>query len=667
VKKKYIIKLLYSCSILCILVLLLSGLTYLTEISPDKNRSINQITSELISVNTKHSQAHSISNHKMDVTLNTVRKYIFVQHEVIWINTTNHITSEVQFHLYPNAFKNENTLYMRGRNFKNSERSEIEFEKVLVNKQTAEFIYIHPEIPNEADETTAKIILPAAARPGDSVRFDFTYAVPVPKGGKRFGYATGRNFFFISQWYPKPGVFENGKWTCSQYHPYTNYYSDFGTYDVKITVPDTYLVASSGGAMEPTEKKPGWNTYRVRQDNIHDFAWMASDEIKRDAALYKRSDGTSVSILTFIQPENTKYKERFITAVKNSLGFLEHYIGKYPYSTITLVDVPRTSLSGAMEYPTLITVNAGLFSSIETQEPESVTVHEFTHQYFYGIVANNEVYEAWLDEGITTYLTEKILRKYYGSKVISFDLFNYYPVYGLNFLSYNEIPLIYSLGKFYYPEGTFSLSRYLREPQLYAITDTSYLHPDGFLYGNASYSKPHLVLLSLERYLGFEKMMMIFKSYYNTNKFRHPTGVDFINTIQKNAGEDLTWFFELFRGSAVFDYKIKYIRKAYEKNTYDVYIERLGDGIFRQDVALYTKSDTLIQKWDGKERWKILNFRTSDEVIGAEVDPFRKNILDLNYANNSYFIKYQYGGSLGLTFRWFFWMQNLLLILGSVA
>lgn len=652
-------------AILC--VFLLSGLAYINE-SVSQDERLATTSSPVNSDRALTQKSAPVTFHKINVELFPDRKIVHVNHWLTWVNRTDSSAAEVQFHIYPNAFSNNSTVYLKGRNQILTRGSGMKIMTVKINGKDSKLLYFQPEVKNENDSTVARILLNENVLPGDSVKFFFEYDVLLTNEVKRFGYASGRNFFFISQWYIKPGVFDNGKWICSQYHPFTNFYSDFGSYDITITVPDDYTVGSSGGAEVPKEKSGRKQKYHVVQDLIHDFAWMASDEIIREQDYYRRKDGTGVKLICFIQPENIKYKHRFINTLKNSLSFMEENIGRYPYSTLSLVDAPRTSQAGGMEYPTLITVGAELFSPEETLQPEYVTAHEFVHQYFYAVVANNEVYEAWLDEGLTSYISTKIMQKYYGTALISFDLFNYYPVFGLNLLSYNEIPLIYSLGHFYYPEGSSSLARYLRSPQLYAISDTSYLLPDGFTYGNASYSKPELVLISLERYLGFNTMMNIFRDYYNTYKFRHPSGSDFLNIIQKHSSEDLSWFFDnLFYSSSVFDYKIKYVRKTDTYGTYEVYAERPGDGVFRQDIALYTDKDTLLKKWDGKERWKVFRFYTEDEVIGAEIDPFRKNILDVNYSNNSYFIKYQYGGSIGLTFRWFFWMQNLLLILGSIA
>ena len=128
----------------------------------------------------------------------------------------------------------------------------------------------------------------------------------------------------------------------------------------------------------------------------------------------------------------------------------------------------------------------------------------------------------------------------------------------------------------------------------------------------------------------------------------------------------MTWFFDnVYRNSYTFDYGIKDVAKL-DKNIYAVFAERLGDGVFKNDVALYTDKDTLYSHWDGSEKWKILLFETKNKVIAAEIDPRRKNMLDINFANNSYTVEKNYGASISLVLRWFFWVQNALLLLGSV-
>ncbi|MGE5352244.1 MAG: M1 family metallopeptidase, partial [Acidobacteriota bacterium] len=658
--------------LLILVVIAFAGLTYLnksgttltSEVKPDLKESIyhNGIL--------KNTHYPSVANYKIRTELTPETKALDVYEELTWINKTADPTSEIYLHLYPNAFRNSGTEYFKGREseFSSDCRSGIFLKDASMNERPAQLQYVHTESDNPFDSTVAKVVLDKSVNPGDSVKLKFTYRVPVPKSIQRFGYAAGRDFYFISQWFIKAGVFMDGKWICSEYHPFTNFFSDFGSYEVTITVPEKFTVAASGVEAERKNTAGGKVTYSFRQLGIHDFAWMASENIISKNSAYIRGDNSRITIKTFVQPENEKYTDRYIQAVKNSLTFFEKFIGQYPYQTITVVDLPKTSRSRGMEYPALITVRSDLFSPIETLSPEYVTIHEFAHQYFYGMVANNEVSEAWLDEGLSSYMTNKIIERYYRQALISFKLFGYYPVFGLEFLSYSELPLVYTLGNYPVPEGMQALAGYYGSPSTSAIADTSYKLPDIQSYVVSGYYKPELMLISLERYLGRDKVLSILKDFFNTYRFTHPTGKDFISTVMKRSPEDMGWFFNnLYTSSATFDYRIKYVKSAGRTGEYEVMAERLGDGIFKEEVALYTDRDTIIQKWNGEERWKKMIFRTPNKVMGAEIDPYRKNILDLNYANNSYLLHEQYGGSTNLTVRWLFWIQNLLLIISSIA
>ena len=241
------------------------------------------------------------------------------------------------------------------------------------------------------------------------------------------------------------------------------------------------------------------------------------------------------------------------------------------------------------------------------------------------------------------------------------------PVFGLNLLSFEEIPIIYSLYEIKLPEASDAFRNYYRNLRIGTIADTSYKMPSLSSYFVHANYKPELMLLTLENYLGEEKMMGIFREFFETYKFKHARGEDFINIVLKNSDEDLSWFFEnVYENSYVFDYRIRSIKQI-NKDEYEVFVERLGDGIFKNSIALYTENDTLYKKWDGKERWKILKFKTDDKVVSAEIDPERINLLDINFANNSYTVDKKYWASLSLAARWFFWVQNALMILGSVG
>lgn len=654
---------------LLIFFILFCGILYLYETDVDYYQQINkQDTFHYINgiLKSEFNKVDHIANYNIDVELIPSKHLIIAKEEIQWINKTNVPTNEIHFHFYANAYKSNKTLFAKAFQLSDENRTEIQIKNFKIDGKPNQLIYFQPEINNPHDSTVAKVILDRIVYPYDTVKIYFEYSLKIPVSVKRFGRAANRNFYFISQWFPKVGVFENGKWICSQYHPYLNFYSDFGNYNVNIKVPSNYVVASTGTIKEKISDK-NFSTYKITQAGVHDFVWMATDKILFVKDFYSRKDGSIITINVFVQPENERYVKRYIKCVKNCLEYFENYIGIYPYQNISLIDVPHSSASGGMEYPTLFTVNVGLFSPVKTGSPEYLVTHEFAHQYFYGLIANNEVYEAWLDEGFASYLSTKIMYKYYPDILENFKILKYIPVYGLNFLSLYDIPLIYTVADIPVTEGVTSIKNYYQNLNVGSISDTSYKLPSRLSYIVNSYDKPELMLLSLERYIGFDKMMLVLRNYYEKYKYKHPKAQNFIDEVNSIQNEDMSWFWEnILYNSRVFDYQISWIKKI-STNKYQILVERLGDGIFKCDIALYTDKDTLYQKWDGKEKWKIFEFTTINKVIAAEIDPLRKNMLDINFANNSYTLEPRYAASISIALRWFFWVQNALMILGSIG
>ncbi len=650
----------------------LSGLTLLEENTRKIKSDYEKIHDDSVYIDgilkSEYQNVNPVSFYEIDVELFPLEKTIEAKERILWVNKTSNPTNEIHFHLYPNAFKNNKTEFMKGRSLPDESKSEIQFQYFSVNNKEYELIYFQPDTGNESDSTVAKVILPYNIYPEDTIEILIKYSMPVPRSISRSGHAGGRELYFFAQWFPKIGVFEKGEWVCSQFHPYTEFYSNFSEYAVRITVPKSFTVAASGFPEEEFVFLDEKKVYLFKQFGVHDFAWMASENILQENLFYFRKDGSHVEIKGYFQPENKKYIKRYLTAVHNTLEYLEENIGIYPYKTLSLIDFPKTASGGGMEYPTLVTVGVNHFSPIKSHSPELVTIHEVIHQYFYGLVANNEVIEAWLDEGFTSYLTTKILHLYYGEAKSYFRLFGFYPVSGILFYSYNEIPLIYTLSSYYYSEGSKRLPMYLENALLGSIADTSYKHINRTVNRVNSYNKPELMLLSLERYIGKEKMMEILKVYFNSFKYKHTVAQDFIDIVQFHTGGDINWFFDNFyRSSKKFDYTIKSVARTGSSNIYEVLAIRNGEAISKSDIAFYTENDTLYKEWDGKDRWKKFIFKTDDAVIGAEIDPYQKNMLDINYANNSYMVEKQYSGTMRLTIRWFFFIQNLLLIFGSIS
>lgn len=652
-----------------LLILLSAAMYLLEEVNKPVSSNAKFINSEYYKnglLNSEFNKVDRIANYDFDIVFSAEQKKIYVKENILWINRTKYSTKEIQLHLYSNAYSSNKTLFAKAYPLKPKNKTRLDISKCEVDGLQKNLEIIYPEIQNENDSTVAKISLDKWANPGDTVKIYFEYSLKIPVGVKRFGSARGRNFFFISQWFPKVGVFEDGNWVCSQYHPYQNYYADFGDYTARINIPSNFKIATTG-VVDKKEIINSSTIYHITQSGVHDFAWAIADEIVERTDIYSRKDATQILIKAFVQPEREKYFERYFQIVKDCLRYFEENIGIYPYQTITLIDVPRTSASGGMEYPTLFTVSAELFARKDTGWPEYLVAHEFSHQFYQGLIANNEVYEAWLDEGFTSYISTKIMYAYHKPILENFKVAQYIPIFGLNFLSYSDIPLIYILSDIFVTEGTRAITNYYANLNVGTIADTSYKLPTRLSYVVNSYNKPELVLLTLDRFLGEAKMMAILKEYYNLYKYKHPTAADFITIVNKISREDMTWFFdEFYKSAKSFDYRVTSVRQTSDTE-YEVLVERLGDGVFKTEIALVTDKNTLVRKWDGTEKWKIFKFTTVNKVTSAEIDPKRKNLLDTNFANNSYTVEEKSYAALSLSTRWFFWVQNALMILGSIG
>ncbi len=610
---------------------------------------------------------NNIADYSFDIFFQELNDKITVEEEIVWRNITGYPTDEIEFHLYANAYQSGRTIFASVYNIPPEAQTHFEIDSLLVDGKHKKLLFFQPDEENPFDSTVAKVDLNESIMPGDSAVIKFYYKLKIPISIKRFGKARDADFYFISQWFPKTGVFENGKWVCNQYFPRLNFYSDFGRYRAMINLPEKYSLASTG-IIKKQYTANRRTTYEVVQDGVHDFAWVFTSDIIDTSEAYLRKDDSSINVRMFVQPGREKYIDRYFNSTKFTLKYFEENIGEYPYEQVTLIDCPRSSASGGMEYPTLFTVSARLFSPENTHYPEKLVMHEFIHQFFYGVIANNETIEAWLDEGFTSYFASKATDAFFGEKAyLTFRSFGYLPVYGINFFGYNEIPIIYSLGFFEFPEEGRAMKRYYRDKTTGAIADTSYKLPNVLSYVINAYSKPELMLHSLERIIGEKKFFRIVQKYYSKYKFKHPKSEDFINLVRSEYGEKIDWFFdESFYSSKIFDDRIKYVKKT-APGSYEIFAERLGDGKFRQDIWCYTSNDTIKLRWETPERYKIFKIKTESDLYSVEIDPLRKNLFDVNFSNNSFTMEPKYWGAASISIKWFFWIQNALMILGSVG
>ncbi|ADQ18979.1 Peptidase M1 membrane alanine aminopeptidase [Leadbetterella byssophila DSM 17132] len=579
-----------------------------------------------------------VANYDIEVSLEPKSKKLKGTQILHWTNTTSHPASELQFHLYLNAFKDLESSFMkesggRLRNDKLDPTNSENFGHINILKISGKGIgkgkFIQPDNFNEKDHTVISYPLGQPVLPGQSLKIELEFEAKLPKIFARTGWSEG-NYFFVGQWFPKIGVLEeNGEWNCHQFHANTEFYADFGTYNVKINAPKEFLIGATGELIDEKALKNERKLWIFRAQNVHDFAWTASPNYIAVKEEYK-----GISLTALMQKENKYQANRYLESVKKAIDFMEERVGKYPHSTLTMVDPSYTgSGSGGMEYPTLITCGTVWGLGKWMKFPELVTIHEFVHQYFQGILASNEFENSWMDEGFTQYFEARILEAAYPPGAIV------------------------SLFGFHVTDAEISRTSYVSmpNPAIAPIRMDAWKYPKG-TYSVFSYTKPATVLRTMERWLGTDVMDKILKTYFEEFKFKHPRPEDFFNTAIKVSGKpELEDFFkQTILEAKVCDYYVKDISTVKGKSI--VELDNKYDMLLPVQVKVQFKDGSSKSfTWDGVPR----KFEFKKEVVSVNIDLERVNQLDLNLLNNSLSVEAPKNVIARYAGLFMFWVQSL--------
>jgi hypothetical protein len=614
------------------------------------------------------------ANYSIDVELDPASRTITGREVVTWRNITSHPTSELRFHLYWNAWRNDRSTWLReaeraraaGSN-RDDKRppgdwSSIDIQAIQLvaggaapmTDLTTAAHYISPDDDNRDDRTVLSVALPAAVAPGGTVAVEIRWTAHVPRTFARTG-AIG-DFFFIAQWFPKLGVLEEDGWNTHQFHATTEFFSDYGIYDVRITVPRGWPVGATGSERSRTDTPTGKTVHQFVQDDVHDFAWTTSPDYVEHTARFEHPRLPVVTMRLLLQPEHEGQAERHFDAVRATLRSYGEWYGPYPYDHITIVDPAWQSDAGGMEYPTLFTAGSRWLSPRSTLDPEGVTVHECGHQFWYGLVGNNEFEHAWLDEGLNTFSTARVMEETFSPGFNSIRLFG------------DFIPWVF----YDMPQTRETSGDRMNGYRTAASTDVS--STPSWRYFPATgryltYNKTALWLHTLERYIGWRRLQRGMSLFFTRSAFHHPQPDAFFAAINEAAGRDLTWFFDqVYRSSAVFDYAVSQLTTEGVSAGFhtEVVVRRLGDGVFPVTVVVsFADGSTARERWDGRERWKLYAYDRTAAAVSAEVDPDHVLLLDINRVNNSRAVTSaapkaarQWAG------RWLIWLQDLALTYG---
>lgn len=595
------------------------------------------------------------ASYDMSVTLDADKKTLTGHQVLRWTNISDTPTTELHYHLYYNAWRNDRSSWFRagvrdrgelarhpddGWAYCDVETIALRTEGGLIDL-TERAHFIAPDDGNEHDRTVLVVPLSRTVAPGETIEVELSWESKVPRTFARTGFRG--DYFFLAQWFPKVGVLEaGGHWNCHQFIQ-TEFFSDFGEYDVRLSVPEGWTVGATGREVpETATPSRGTEVHHFVAQDVHDFAWVASPELTEHTRRFEHPGLPAVDMRLLLMPDHAGFRDRYFDATEMALSHYGTWWGPYPYGYITIVDPAWHSGSGGMEYPTLFTGGTRWLSPKARRSPEGVTIHEAGHQFWYGLVANNEFEDAWLDEGFNTYSTTRTLE----AALPEHAHVEYYFEEHLPVVFPGVVPAERTAGS---DQHAGMYSAYKRDPQGRPSYKTG---PSGY-HVNA-YEKGAMTLRTLENYLGWPTFQQVMSTYFRKWAFGHPTAEDFFTIAERVSGRPLRWFFDQIHGdSVVFDYAVGKVQsqpivprgyRGDEEETkggtlYEthVYVRRWGEGVFPVGVLVDFEDGTKkAHAWDGKDRWIELSWTHPAKVERVRVDPDHVLVLDTNFSNNSW-------------------------------
>ncbi len=355
--------------------------------------------------------AERVASYEIEAKLDSERHRIAGRETIHFVNRSSAVLNELWFHLYLNAFKNDKTLFLRspfgaGRSGdKAHEYGYVDVKKLTVvagaGAGTGEDLWAKrdrhsPDDPD--DETDLRVPLPSPLEPGQTLDLLLEFEDQLPELVERSGFVG--SFHFMGQWFPKLArLLPGGGFAHFAFHAQSEFYADFGDYDVTLDVPSGFQVGATGSRVRESTAK-GRTQLGYHAENVHDFAWTAWDRFETRS---ERIAGTQVTVL--YPPHQSQNAEAELKSVRFALPHFNALYGAYPYPTLTVVHPPEAAANaGGMEYPTLITTGGPWYSTLGGAHfIDVVTTHELGHQWFYGLLASNEHTEPFLDEGFNSY------------------------------------------------------------------------------------------------------------------------------------------------------------------------------------------------------------------------------------------------------------------------
>ncbi|WP_232823460.1 M1 family metallopeptidase [Dyella sp. C9] len=633
-----------------------------------------------------------VVGYRIDAELDAAHHSVKGSEQLTWRNRSDRAVDRIYLHLYLNAFQNEGSTFFTERSVLDAhgrgsdsvpgkgEWGWIDLKSVQQGNALLKWEFVHPDDGPGTDETVARVDLAEPVPAGGTLTLDIDFLSQLPRVISRTGW--WGHFNLVAQWFPKIGVLElpgergadQLQWNVHEFHYNSEFYADFGQYDVRLTVPSDYTVGAVGALQGPPEQGNGKSTYHFVQGDVHDFAWVAAKDFKTLESNWQGPGSPRVAVRVIYPAEYVASAQPVLKATLDSLDYFSRTLGPYPYRTVTAVVPPfNAEDAGGMEYPTFFTAEGHANIDPQTMDQwniDFVTIHEFGHGYFYGILASNEFEEPMLDEGINEYWDERMLRDR-NQRVLVPDSW------------LRRAGITPSADVFVTERATAGLSHPF-DP----LGQNSWDRYSNGSYGTV-YARTATAMHDLEARFGRDVMERAMREYYQRWRFRHPSVADLRAVLIDVSGDARTVnrvFDQYVYGTARIDDRVASIvnqevlpmagswvahgersersadevddqvderRAAWRKDHPGAGVNARGPYPWRGTVTVVREGAAVPQRlrvtfadgsredvrWDDDRRWARFVFTRPTRVVSAELDPDQQILLDENKLNDSRAVK----------------------------
>lgn len=496
--------------------------------------------------------------YNIEVSLNDIQHSLTGKLTLEYINHSPDTLSFIWFHIWPNAYRNNKTaFYKQLENDKENKKKLKKIEPGFID--SLNFTIDGKTVVAITDPENIDIIklpLSKPLLPNQRITIRSPFYVKLPSYYSRSGY-DGQQYM-VCQWYPKPAVYDRKGWHVFPYLDQGEFYSEYGSFTVSITLPAEYIVGATGNLQTMSEsekyKSIGSNNYKNREngsiqkyitdkpgqtktliykaDKVHDFAWFADKDFVIQYDTLQLPSGKVTDAFTYYQPNGNDEWKNSLLFIKDAVTSYSSWLGEYPYPVVQAVEGPKNQSSGGMEYPMITLITS---PGADKENLDAVITHEVGHNWFYGIIGSNERENPWMDEGINTYYQFR----YEAAKYRSNSIFGKAIPKELKSLSTDDF-----LARIY-----IALNN-LPAKELVATSSTGFANKED--YGIVVYIKTAVWLFITEASIGKEEMDKGMKAYYELWKFRHPYPEDLKRALENASGKKLDDLFALLHKEGSF-------------------------------------------------------------------------------------------------------------------